>query len=321
MELVNNKLVLLVPYFGKLPSWFELWLKSAKSNSNIDFILFTDCDVPPSDNIIVENMTFEEFVTVCQSKFSFPICLERPYKICDFRPAFGLIFEGFIKDYSHWGHCDTDLIFGDLNKFINLDTMMEYDRIYTRGHLSIFKNSNEMNSFFKSDLCKSVIDYNNVFSTNYPCHFDEHGGSSLAFIKSDHVFYDEIDFSDVYYHDFFFRSALSSRSKQTRWLFSWDNGVLLQHSMEVSSGIISNQEIAYVHLQKRNMDTNFCNLNKLDRFSIIPNKFVEFKGNFIKSDFDYNRGKIRFYSDYLLRRFKDIKFKVNNGYFAYKKVL
>lgn len=324
MDIGKKKLVLIVPYFGVLPSWFDLWLTSAKFNREIDFLLFTDCNIESSNNITVMKMTFSNFVLMCQSKFEFKISLESPYKICDFRPAFGLIFDDYIKKYSHWGHCDTDLIFGDLSNFIDLDFMDEYGRIYTRGHLSIFKNNAEINVFFKSNICRSFIDYRKVFNTNYPCHFDEHGGSSLAFIKSEHKVYDELDFADVYYHNFEFRNALTSKSNDTRLLFSWNNGHLWQYSMNCCSEEIEKDEIAYVHLQKREMSikfddiTDITDITDIKKFSIVPNQFVRFKSEFKKSDFRPTKGKFYFYFSYLKRRFKDIGFKLNNGYFEYK---
>ncbi|MCE7602176.1 DUF6625 family protein [Vibrio fluvialis] len=318
MDIDKKKLVLIVPYFGKLPSWFDLWLRSAKFNREIDFLLFTDCNIESSNNIIVMKMTFSDFVRMCQSKFEFKISLENPYKICDYRPAFGLIFDEYIKKYSHWGHCDTDLIFGDLSNFIDLDSMGDYGRIYTRGHLSIFKNNAEINSLFKSNICISFIDYRRVFNTNYPCHFDEHGGSSLAFIKSEFKVYDQLDFADVYYHNFEFRNALTSNSNDTRLLFSWNNGHLLQYSMNCRSEEIEKDEVAYVHLQKREMSIKVDDITNIDKFSIVPNQFVSFKNEFKKSDFRPINGKFSFYFSYLKRRFKDISFKLNNGYFEYK---
>ena len=43
-----------------------------------------------------------------------------PYKLCDYKPVYGLIFDEDLQDYDFWGHCDVDLIFGDIRKFINL---------------------------------------------------------------------------------------------------------------------------------------------------------------------------------------------------------
>ena len=53
-----------------------------------------------------------------QKMFDFPIYLDHPYKLCDYKPAYGYIFPEYTKGYDYWGHCDmTDCIFGNLRKF------------------------------------------------------------------------------------------------------------------------------------------------------------------------------------------------------------
>ena len=40
------KYAIIIPYFGKWPVWFDLYLKSARENECIDFYFFTDCPLP-----------------------------------------------------------------------------------------------------------------------------------------------------------------------------------------------------------------------------------------------------------------------------------
>ena len=44
-------------------------------------------------------MTFNELRKLIQSKFDFEISLEKPYKLCDFRPAYGFLFEEYLKEF------------------------------------------------------------------------------------------------------------------------------------------------------------------------------------------------------------------------------
>ena len=39
---MNYKIVMILPYFGKLPNYFDLWLQSAEKNSTIDWLIYTD---------------------------------------------------------------------------------------------------------------------------------------------------------------------------------------------------------------------------------------------------------------------------------------
>ena len=92
------KIVLVIPYFGKFPNYFDLWVKSIEKNETIDFLLFTDCKIEFAvpKNLKIVNMTFEEFRENVSNKFDFKIRLKEPYKICDFRPAYGYLFAEYL---------------------------------------------------------------------------------------------------------------------------------------------------------------------------------------------------------------------------------
>ena len=62
-----------------------------------------------------------------QEKFDYDISICEPHKLCDYKPAYGYIFEQYISEYKFWGHCDIDTIMGDLNEFITDDLLELYD--------------------------------------------------------------------------------------------------------------------------------------------------------------------------------------------------
>lgn len=74
-------------------------------------------------------MSFEKLKELVQSHFDFQISLEAPYKLCDFKPAYGDIFKDYAEKYDFWGHCDFDMIFGNLRKFFNEDKLEKYDKV------------------------------------------------------------------------------------------------------------------------------------------------------------------------------------------------
>ena len=147
-----KKIVFICPYFGAFPDYFNLTLKSIEYNKTIDWLIITDIkeknDYP--DNVKVINMSFTELRKKVQSCFDFDICLNKPFKMCDFRPAYGLIFEEYIKNYDFWGHCDFDCIYGDLRKFLPADILEKNERIYCLGHMSLYKNNDKINNIFKN---------------------------------------------------------------------------------------------------------------------------------------------------------------------------
>ena len=55
---------MIMPYFGALPRWFDLYLYTCKKNSFIDFLFITDCkgmNVPSCNNIKVVFETFGDY--------------------------------------------------------------------------------------------------------------------------------------------------------------------------------------------------------------------------------------------------------------------
>ncbi len=90
-----NKAVFVIPYYGKLPCYFSAWLISAKAQKNIDFLLVSDLVdekmISDANNISLLNWSFEKTKRYFQSKFDFKISLERPYKFCDYKPAYGYV--------------------------------------------------------------------------------------------------------------------------------------------------------------------------------------------------------------------------------------
>ncbi|MGL5902501.1 MAG: DUF6625 family protein, partial [Cetobacterium sp.] len=192
-----KKIIIILPYFGKFPNYFSLWLKSVELNPNIDFLLITDnefnYELPKNIKIITRK--FEELKAEIQKCFDFEIILNSPYKICDYRPAFGFIFKEHINGYDFWGHCDADMIFGDLKKFLSDEILEKNYKIYTKGHLSLYRNIDLMNTLFKNTKTKHYYKYFEVFKTSYPCHFDEDG--TINYLCKDIEIYNGFDYADV----------------------------------------------------------------------------------------------------------------------------
>ena len=61
---------------------------------------------------------------------------------------YGYLFDDYLTEYDFWGHCDVDLIFGNIRKFIDDKILNQYDRILSRGHLSLYRNCKEINELF-----------------------------------------------------------------------------------------------------------------------------------------------------------------------------
>ena len=58
--MVKNKIILIIPYFGKLPNYARYFFQSVRYNSNIiDILLLTDQDISLlGDNIFIKKTSF-----------------------------------------------------------------------------------------------------------------------------------------------------------------------------------------------------------------------------------------------------------------------
>ena len=166
-----NDLILIVCYMGKLPGYFSMFIDSCAWNSKIDFLIVTDDFIDAENfpqNIQVVNKGIDDIEKLIKSRISTSAKLERPYKLCDYKPAYGVLFEEYIKQYNFWGHCDIDLIWGDLEHTVLPLLAQNKDRYFKYGHLTLYKNTPEVAEFYKKDYLifdKTIQqDYNLTFN-------------------------------------------------------------------------------------------------------------------------------------------------------------
>lgn len=274
-----KKILIIVPYFGELPQFYRLWLKSVEYNETIDFLLITDNklnNVP--NNIKIVNMSFDDIKNKIQSVFNFKINLKKPYEICSYKPAYGIIFKEYIKDYDFWGYCDVDLIFGNIRKFITEDILNNYEKILSHGHFTLYKNSDKMNKLFMIKR-KDCMYYKDVYSSSVSWNnFDEYpyGVSRIAKMENIKVF-EKIIFADLDMFSYTFRKLASYNENEEDddeniiQYFQWQDGKLFDIILNGNATI--KKELMYVHFQKRTMEIEE-NLEIENNYLIVPNKFI-----------------------------------------------
>lgn len=166
-----KKIVLIFPYFGILPPQYPAWRATALRNPTIDFLFFTDADVDPAENIIVHKMPFSDFQQIVQKAFDFPISLNRPYKLCEFKQAYGFILQDYIKEYDLWGYGDMDLVYGDIRTFLT-DSVLEHKFLLGWGHMTLLHNDEDANTYFMKPVA-GYQNYKDAFTTTKITFFDE----------------------------------------------------------------------------------------------------------------------------------------------------
>ena len=267
-----NKIVLILPYFGHLPNVFDFFLQSCKNNPTIDWLILTDCDIEQNNNIKVIKQSWKDFQEFIQTKFDFPIALNSPYKLCDFRPAYGYIFQEYITKYDYWGHCDCDLIWGDLS-VLNQIIEQDYERIGEYGHLILYKNQPDINFWFRDLTSENVPNFKTIYTNERNYSFDEFSGMNILVKEYKKKTYTERLFDDIIFYKKNFFSRRFIEGKDTKWnkvYFKYTNGHLYRFVHRNGQWI--KDESLYVHFQKRKLDIETIDLNN---YVIIPNKIID----------------------------------------------
>ena len=151
-----KSIALVSVYFGDLPYYFSLFKESANYNKDINWIIFTDREETHEEkNIKFINFNLKKFNELASKKMELDINMRKPYKLCDFKPAYGKIFEEYLEGYDFWGHCDLDIIWGDIRKFIPNEILEENDIVsadkrYLCGVFSIYKNEESLKGIYKN---------------------------------------------------------------------------------------------------------------------------------------------------------------------------
>lgn len=322
----NIKVCIMGIYLGELPKYFPIWLRSCENNSTIDFIVISDqkkqYDIP--NNVRIINMTLEQIKQKASEKLNFNVTIDTPFKLCDYKPAYGFIFEEMFEGYDYWGHCDFDLIWGDLRYFFEKYKLDKYDKFLPMGHLSLYKN-NYLNNIKFMEKVKGYSNYKKIYSDNRNYLFDELALIKI-FNKNKEKFFDKIIYADIlpgkkrytmctklkYYSSIYEEfKKIYKPVNFNKQIFLWENKKIYQFYSQNNE--LNFREYIYIHIQKRkwNLEGNFSNkmiisdgkvlsysdeniqelINKYNRYSFIKEIFEEIYG-FIKHCWSYAKRKI-----------------------------
>jgi hypothetical protein len=150
-------LAIVVVYFGPLPKWMNLYLATCAANPDVDWLILSDHPCPPRPpNVHHLPMTLEHFRSLARERLGMPVAIETPYKICDFKPAFGVILEEYLKQYDFWAHSDLDICWGRIRHFIPDADLPQYDIISAApyqicGHFTLYRNESRVNNLFRAN--------------------------------------------------------------------------------------------------------------------------------------------------------------------------
>ncbi len=272
---MQRKFAVILPFFGTLPGYFDLALKTYEANSDFDWLIFTDDrrprQLPP--NVIVTHTTLDQLRRDFQRHFDFPIALGRPYKLCDYKPLYGHLFADRLQGYDFWGHFDPDVVFGRLRRFITDEVCQRYDKLGVKGHFSLYRNTPAVNLLYQQKTAHCLY-YRDVLSSERNWAFDERDvGVNAFFAARGRGIYTGFPVADVYFMDYAMRllaDTAADRAKARKSCFAYDQGDLYRYYW--MDGGVHREEFTYIHLMRRPMDV-FC--RSRSAFLIYQNAFRE----------------------------------------------
>lgn len=232
--------------------------------------------------------------------------ISKPYKMCDYRVAYGEMFQDYVKDYDFWGHCDADMIFGDIRHFVTDDILNRYDRLGVDGFFSLFRNIPEINAIYRK-----AGDITKIFTDQRPFGFDEWGinrsGTSHYWIANlkDRVWQDKVfDNLAPYHYGFLSGTVMKYNLGIKNVMFSFENGKLYRYGTK--DGKVDKHETLYVHVQKRPV---YVKTEVADCFSIVPpGTYIPFVNDVTASYLKRNIREGKFWAYYTRARNKINKF-------------
>lgn len=265
---MKNKVVFIICYFGTCPNYYSLWENSAIFNKNFNFLIFTDNDgFKDNKNIKVIKTSLKEISKLATEKIGVNIDIKKPYKLCDFKPTYGLIFEDYIKEYDFWGYCDMDLVFGKLDDFLNDSIFEKNDVILNLGHMTLYKNNEKNKYLFKKN--GSIYGYDLVLTSEENYAFDEMSGMHLIFKKENIKPFLDIPIADIDRR--VKKYNLDGNKNYKKQFFYYKNGEIKRKY--ISKNKIYEDKFIYLHFQKRKPQIF---LDNLDYFMFTEKGFEKY---------------------------------------------
>ncbi len=246
-------LCFVICYIGTPPPGLQLFFKWSEQNPEADFLIFSDClaRVHHPPNVTIIPATLQGLSQRATDVMGFEVSLLHPYKLCDFKVAYGEMFREFLEPYTFWGTTDLDVIFGDIGAFITNDLLENHDIInghsdYIVGHFTLFKNTPLVNSLYAQSR-----DYRRVYQTESCMSFGECGGHWHEYRIRKKLNADEYRMDSTMHVVQRMETEGLIRTRflplvrerehlhRTQWLLYWDHGRLFD--------IHENREIMYLH--------------------------------------------------------------------------
>ncbi len=295
-----KSVILIIPYLGKWPLWFDAHLVSIAQNPSINWLFITDCEIPNEfpQNVRFVTTSLESLKTKINNVLGMDVPLS-PRKLCDLRPAYGELFQEYISGYDFWGFCDVDIIWGNIRRYVTETILSNYDIFSSRkeaiaGHFTILRNNAAINSLYLS-----IPAYKEMLSIDKLMRMDEEAFTVL--LNNDEM---RLKYR-IWWEDYLMNNDNGKAHQEyylDKWL--WKDGKML----ELKNGKPIN-EVMYLHFinWKRRMKCSEI------KYQDQPQQFyISYTGMHYKKHSDFTKTLNEFrnlFDGYNVREYRRIKKK------------
>ncbi len=248
-----RRVALVVIWCGPWPAYFDLFLASCATNPDFTWLIFSDQPGPTSApaNVRLLPISAAEVNRRIGDALGVTTRITWAYKYCDLKPMYGLIFADHLRDFTHWGHCDLDVIWGRLTDFLTDDLFDRYPRIQESGHLAIFRNTPEANRFFMLEA-PGVVTWRDVLARHdYYFYFDEWAGINRILGHHGIPRAPVVPVADILAPVGRYRTYMPGNRRLQA--FYWQDGCVCREFVDDATGAFGRDAFAYIHLQKRRL--------------------------------------------------------------------
>ncbi|CAH6922073.1 conserved hypothetical protein [Vibrio chagasii] len=304
---------IIIPYIGKVDKNHIIALNQLANTefSKINFI--TVYDELEHKEMISSKVQVFDISDVFKTNNKLGVELEgliaNPYKFCDLKPFYNIIFDIQVGDY--WGFSDLDCIFNSIalsEKFSNIVHEGNNEKVYgNRGHLMVF--GKQSSKWVQNELIKVIDDFLNEninlldIKTNYA--LDEFKFLHKILSNQSNTIWDKEHFYPIMDVDY---KNLVPKNLNLKEEIRFD-----------SESIYLNKEYcnySYIHLQKRKIINDFSKVN-----DTLYLNLDEKNGHFIYSNSHREDCNSRFVDDvnYYLKMFrKRLESRLKNHGFGFR---
>jgi hypothetical protein len=149
------KALVIIPWFGPFPAWMNAFLTSCAPVSRVDWLIVHDAPAPPRGpaNVKFVSLSWDAY----RARFSERCGIELPsapnYKMCDAKVFLGAVFEDALAEYDYFGWGDLDLVYGELDAFLEpllgKHSVISFHRDLLSNHFVLFRNTPVMRNLYR----------------------------------------------------------------------------------------------------------------------------------------------------------------------------